>query len=374
MRVACIAHLSEVSGAGVALLNVVSGLRSEGIEADLILPGGGPLAERARSAGVKPYIIENPEVNFGGGFGRKLRLLQARQRYISQLSQFLKQGHYNIAYVNTSATVFAGVAAQLAHVPIVWHIHETLDRSRMPVRVKATIIRKLADGLIYASESGKSTLPHPTDKPSIIARNAIAAGDLMPLGKRKFTEIRTDAPVLILANGTSYRKAPDVLLAGISAAAAALPKNYCVVIAGPPPEEAVEAEVARLAASPPLKGHVEFPGTLNKLVSLYAKADVFISPSRNEAMPIAIVEAMAAGIPVIATDVGDCAHLLNNGERGWLVPVESPEAIAHALTEVLAHPEEARRRAQAAFDFVRETYATPEFWKPLAEFLRALQK
>ncbi len=92
-------------------------------------------------------------------------------------------------------------------------------------------------------------------------------------------------------------------------------------------------------------------------------ADIFIRPSRSEGMGNSFIEAMAAGIPVIATQEGGIADFLFDAQRnpsvpatGWAVDVNAPEQIAHAVEHILAHPEEVTQTVTRAQAFVREKY------------------
>jgi glycosyltransferase involved in cell wall biosynthesis len=76
--------------------------------------------------------------------------------------------------------------------------------------------------------------------------------------------------------------------------------------------------------------------------------DVFVLSSREEGIPNALLEAMAAGRPAVATAVGGTPEVLEDGRTGWLVPAGDPSALAEALDRVLGDPAEAARRAAAA--------------------------
>jgi glycosyltransferase involved in cell wall biosynthesis len=94
---------------------------------------------------------------------------------------------------------------------------------------------------------------------------------------------------------------------------------------------------------------VTFFGTCGagRVRRLLAGAAALVVPSTYEGMPLVVLEAMEAGVPVVASAVSGIPEVVVDGETGWLVPPEDPEALADALGEVLTDPEEARRRGQA---------------------------
>jgi glycosyltransferase involved in cell wall biosynthesis len=93
---------------------------------------------------------------------------------------------------------------------------------------------------------------------------------------------------------------------------------------------------------------VRFLGERPDVERLLAGMDVFALSSREEGIPNAVLEAMAAGRPVVATAVGGTPEVLEDGRTGWLVPPGDPAALADALAEALLDPAEAARRGAAA--------------------------
>jgi glycosyltransferase involved in cell wall biosynthesis len=89
---------------------------------------------------------------------------------------------------------------------------------------------------------------------------------------------------------------------------------------------------------------------------LLAGAAALVVPSIYEGMPLVVLEAMAAGTPVVASAVSGIPEVVVDGETGWLVPPEDPRALARALEDVLARPEEARRRGEAGRRRVDERF------------------
>jgi glycosyltransferase involved in cell wall biosynthesis len=95
-------------------------------------------------------------------------------------------------------------------------------------------------------------------------------------------------------------------------------------------------------------------GNRDDIPALLARADLFVLPSRFEGLPSAIIEAMAAGLPVVATAVGGVAELVEDRVSGWLVPAGAPAVLAdgirHALVaDAVAVGAAGRGRAEAMF-------------------------
>jgi glycosyltransferase involved in cell wall biosynthesis len=96
-----------------------------------------------------------------------------------------------------------------------------------------------------------------------------------------------------------------------------------------------------------LAGVLHFLGWRRDLAQVYGDLDVVVNASRNEGTPVALIEALAAARPVVATAVGGTPDVVGRNERGRLVPPGSPEALAEAVLDVLAQPEPARCAAFA---------------------------
>lgn len=104
-----------------------------------------------------------------------------------------------------------------------------------------------------------------------------------------------------------------------------------------------------------LSGLVELlgPRTQDEVSQLLRTANCYVQPSvitrsgKMEGIPVALMEAMASGIPVVATSISGIPELVKNGDTGWLVPPENAQALAEALVQVYNDPTEAHRRAQS---------------------------
>jgi glycosyltransferase involved in cell wall biosynthesis len=118
-----------------------------------------------------------------------------------------------------------------------------------------------------------------------------------------------------------------------------------------------EAEMRELAADLGLAGQAHFLGQRQDVPDLLKAMDIFVLPSYSEGLSLALLEAMAAGLPVIATAVGGTPEVVTDGVTGLLVPPRDPEALAGALERLLADPAGARALGNKAREHVRERYS-----------------
>lgn len=159
-------------------------------------------------------------------------------------------------------------------------------------------------------------------------------------------------------------KGQDVALEAAALLAAKLPRAR-MLLAGDGPErlEPAMMELARKAS-----GIAQLPGFVDKLPEFYAALDLYIMPSRSEAWGLTALQAMAYGLPVVATNAGGLPEVVEHGRSGWLVPPESAEALAGAIEGAASDParlcefsRNARERA-AQFSVERTVERTEQFY------------
>jgi L-malate glycosyltransferase len=116
-------------------------------------------------------------------------------------------------------------------------------------------------------------------------------------------------------------------------------------------------ELRDLAASLRIADSVTFLGHCEDVPGVLAQADVFVLPSRSEAFPNGAIEAMAAGLPVVASAVGGLLDLIDDGETGVLVRPDDPIALADAIEALVLSPEHAAALGLAAREHVTRRYS-----------------
>ena len=176
-----------------------------------------------------------------------------------------------------------------------------------------------------------------------LLRNAWVAGapGLDRAQARAELNLPGDAFVLGWVGRLSAEKGGDILIEAL-ARLASLPLLACVIGDGPD-RPALERRAADLG----LAGRVRWCGIRSDAGRLFRGFDAFVLSSRTEGTPIVLLEAMQAGVPVVATSVGGVPDVVGPGEA-WLVASEDPDAIAAAVRELHADPAGAARRAEAS--------------------------
>ena len=142
------------------------------------------------------------------------------------------------------------------------------------------------------------------------------------------------------------------LVRGVGHARVRVPQIRLVIAGDGQERAALETLVTQLG----LNEHVEFLGWRRDLAALYGGMDLFVLTSLNEGTPVSLIEAMAAGVPAIATAVGGVPDVIEDGVSGALIPPRQPEELADAIVQAVLQPEQAQRMAARARLMVRDRF------------------
>lgn len=251
--------------------------------------------------------------------------------------------------------VYGAIAARLERRRHVITLHGgTRLTAALRRRIAVRMALELSAAMVAVSESWRKELARALRvQPS---RIAVVPNGVPPRpGDRETTRttlgIRTNELMILAVGNLEPWKGHRFLLE----AAAGLPPSVRVVIAGGRggPEATV---LEKLAASDPLRGRVQILLHRTDVPDLLAASDLFVMPSTFEGLPLAVLEAMFAARPVVASRVGGIPEAVRDGEEGLLVPPADPAALAAALRRLLLDPplrqrlgRAGRARAEARF-------------------------
>ncbi len=243
--------------------------------------------------------------------------------------------------------LFAAVAGRLARVPAVVVAKRNVDAFESPRQIAMQrIAHRLATHVTAVSDAVAETvvaLGVPRSRITVI-ENGVDASRFEGVVPDRAALGVNGGPVIGSVGCLARRKDYGTLLAALAELRRRGRPFHAVIVGDGPERAALEARAGELG----LDGVVRFLGERPDVERLLLGMDVFVLSSREEGIPNALLEAMAAGRPAVVTDVGGNREVLADGDTGWIVPPASPVPLADALDEVLSHPEEARRRGRRA--------------------------
>lgn len=216
--------------------------------------------------------------------------------------------------------------------------------------------------VICVSEAAQSSFLQRWGRPAPVTRiwNGIRPERVVPSGDApapKNSPARDpQAPLLCNVANLGYRKGHDLLVEAMAAVHGAMPQAQCWIAGSMEHEPATVQALREMISQSGLEDTVWLLGRRRDVADLLHAADLFVLPSRQEGFPITILEAMAAGKPVVTTDVGGCAEAVVHEETGLVVPPEQPEALAEAIVALLEDAERAREMGRAGRRRVEEQF------------------
>ena len=382
-------HTAKMGGGEIALLNLVTALDRTRFEPVVVLASDGPLVGRLRGAGVETHILPlaHSLINTRKDSLGASSLLQVRQAalvalYVLRLACWVRRRGVRLIHTNSlKADVYGGLAGRLAGIPVVWHVRDSINGEYLPPRV-AALFRRLARTLpqvvVANSESTLRFLETGRERNSTVVYSGIAKGaeagdaarsqivhdgyDLQTFPHQVPAQSQTsvDGPVVTLVGRITPWKGQDVFLRAAAQVRRQFPRTHFWIIGSPMfGEDEYERSLHVLARELGLAEgeQVTFWGQRDDVPALMSRTDILVHASTlGEPFGQVVIEGMAAGKPVIATEGGALPEIVLPGETGLLVPMGNAEAMAEAVCALLSDPARAaamgaagRRRVQEKF-------------------------
>ncbi|MFT7462303.1 MAG: glycosyltransferase involved in cell wall biosynthesis [Pseudohongiellaceae bacterium] len=349
-----IAHVdteSGFSGGQVQVFLLMEGLARAGVRNVLFCRPGSLEEQRARELSADGVNIDVRVVSMRGDW---------QLSAIPRLARGFAAEHVDLVHLHTGrANWLGGWAARRAGLPAI-----TTRRMDRPIRsglwtrklygdlvsraaaISPAVARLLAEGGVPPQKI--VTLVSAVDPAAVqVARDRNAV-------RREFGVGDDELVILGLARLTR-RKGFDVLLDGLAALteSAELPPWRCWLGGNGEVAGQLQSQASRLG----LADRVKFLGHRDETADLLGAADVFVMPSRAEGLGIAGLEAMAAGLPIVASRVGGLADAVSHDETGLLVPSDDPTALRKALEAVLSDSALRQRLGDAGPGWVAQRFS-----------------
>lgn len=338
---------TNFGGAGRCLLTLLGRREyTEAVEASVACPGYGVLWEKLERTGVRLYPLPGGDKSFD-------------PRQLPSLYSLVLRGQFDL--VHTHASLTARLAARLVPgVRIVFTKH-TLGGVGTRGRFSALAQRLLADRVICPSKAAMAEMESiGLDRYMLdliyngveveAIREAVAHERL----RTSLTPGKTaPGPVIVSTGRLEPEKGHEYLIRAMPRVLKHYPSAR-LVIAG---DGSLEPKLHDLARSLGIEQSVELAGFVNDIPALLARADLFVLPSLSEALGISLLEAMAAGVPSVASDTGGIPEIITPGVDGLLVPPGDSNKIAVAMLSLLGDRSLASLIGRRAFQTVSERFS-----------------
>lgn len=259
------------------------------------------------------------------------------------------------------ADLLGRIAARRARLPV-WAVSRGWTQETLKVRLYEAVDRahlRLLDGVVAVSEGQAQRVRQAgvaAHKLAVIRNAARPAsfGRSSAKGRASLHScfLSPGERIVVSAGRLSAEKGFHVLIDAAARICEQDPGARFVVFG----EGAQRADLERRINAAGLDGQFALPGFRDDLDELLPNADVFVLPSFTEGLPNVVLEASAAGVPVVATAVGGTPEVVVAGETGLLVSAGNPQGLGAALAQVLADSELRRRMGRAGREFVRRFF------------------
>ena len=280
----------------------------------------------------------------------------------------------DVVYANSQkAFLLAALPARLVGRPVIWHLHDILDGAhfgRAQRIVQARLANLCAARVVVPSRAAADAFVRAGGCPSRVA--LVPNGLDLDRDPRSAAALRAElglptGPLIGVFSRLAPWKGQDVVIEAL----ARIPDVRCLVVgAALFGEDAYAAQLRDLAAARGLSDRVLFLGQRADVPTLMQAVDAVVHPSVDpEPFGRTLVEAMLAGVPVIATDAGASAEILDGGAAGTLVPPGRPDRLAAALAELFAAPDAFAARTRLARDRALSHYGAAQMQRALSDLI-----
>jgi glycosyltransferase involved in cell wall biosynthesis len=233
-------------------------------------------------------------------------------------------------------------------------------RRRITAHLNLTISGATFHRTICVSDAVKKALVEDYRYPARTMKtihNGVSLSQFVPapeegLRIREEYGVHPDEFLLVCVARLTEQKGIDTLLAAMAKVRQAGTSCKCIIVGAGPLRE----ELSRQSQQLGLNGHVVFAGFRHDVRPYLHAASALVMTSRREGLPLVILEAMACGLPCVVTDVGGNREAVVDKVTGFVVPAESVDAAAEAVSFLASHPEERVRMSQAALARARQRF------------------
>jgi glycosyltransferase involved in cell wall biosynthesis len=348
-RVLFLDHTAQLGGGEIALVDLVRNLDRTRVTPIVVLSSDGPLVERLRPHAevfVLPLgsdILHTRKDRAGLASLAQFRKVLGSLGYARRLRRFILDHRIDLVHTNSlKADILGGIAGRAARRPVIWHIRDRIAEDYLP-RSMVFLIRGLARVLptfvVANSAATLATLRLNGKRPEAVIPSGVDLTSFSPGSDSPASS--PDAPARIgIVGRISPWKGQHIFIQAAAQVHSAFPATRFLIIgAALFAEQAYEAELHQSVRNLGLEEVVEFTGFRNDVPQLVSSLSILVHASTTgEPFGQVIVQGMAAGLPVVATNGGGVPEIVQHGTTGLLVPMGDAHAMAQAICHLLKSP------------------------------------
>jgi glycosyltransferase involved in cell wall biosynthesis len=378
-------HTSKWSGGEIALFRTLNAINTKTISPFVLLPADGEFFVRLKNASVPadiltldPKFLEIRKDDINEGSLMKIDVIASYLRYSVRVAQVARMKKIDIFHCNSlKSDIYGAIAARLARKPVLWHVRDYVNSAYLPGKVASTfrhLAKNIPDGVIVNSKSTQEGLfpKGMGNQRCRVIYDGLMASELLSPPPQQFTNWRHSCPKIALLGRIVPWKGQHLFIEAAQKLAQRGVKAHFQIIGAPLFGEAdYEAQIRQQAAAS--GAAIEFLGFRSDVPALLRALDILVHCSISpEPFGQVVVEGMAEGLPVIASDAGGVCEIIDQGVHGLRTPMGDAEALAQALEGLLTRPEHASTLGQAAYMRVREKFTADQSACGVESFYREI--
>lgn len=364
-----VATFANLTGAPISALNHAAQLGGHFASVRLVLPGTGDLLARAEAAGVPAQVVAVENRGLRKRLLRRTLLrdlgaaIGSRWGYFATLRREFRKGP-GIVHVHDRTTIapLALLAARCGGLPSVLHVR--YPARTLGERLQVGLLSALADAAVFVSDGVRRGYGGWIRGKVRVIHNFMALPPVAAVGGRR-------RPRIAMVSQMSPAKGTDLFL-GACARLRAGGEEFGAWMVGRWGGAAEKAKAEEYIRDHDLAGAVEIRDQETEMGRVYGEMDVLVLPTRRDAFPRVVMEAMCHGVPVVATRIDGVPEMVADGETGYLVDPEDEAGFAEAVARLLRDEGLRRRMGAAGRERAREIFSPEAYERATMELYREI--
>ena len=373
---------AELYGADIVLLTLLKGLDKTKYEPFVVLPSDGPLVTELEANNIEVHIIEYPILR-RQYFTPKGLIYYAGSYFGSckQILKLVKSRGINIIHVNTIAVLEGIYVAKKLNVPLVWHVHEILEKPKIVYKFTSALMGRFATKIVTVSNAVKQHLLKSgfvKEAKIDVIYNGVDTEKFNPeidsSNLRKELNIPVKAFIIGMIGRVNAIKGQDEFVKIVSMLARKYDPVYGVIVGDAfPGQEWRVDKLKEIIVNSGQKEKIKYLGYRSDANVLHNLFDVYMLPSVSaDSLPTVVLEAMASRKVVAGYKNGGICEMVSDRKSGFLEPIGESTELANDIEKLIIDDNLYRSMAQKGYERNKMYFSLNAFYKKFDELYESL--